>query len=268
MIAAQAALVARWLAIGFIHGVMNTDNTSIAGETIDYGPCAFMDRYHPQTVFSSIDHGGRYAYANQPAIVQWNLAQLAQCLLPILDDDEDKALAAAQAAIDGFAARFDAALAVEFRAKLGLAEPRDGDMDLLKDLLARMADNLADFTLTFRRLADLLDPPAEERAAPRDLFADPTSFDTWAEAWRARLAGEPMPEAERAAALRAANPAVIPRNHLVEEAIRAAEDHGDYRVFEALLEALATPFEERPEHARYRRPPLPDQEVRQTFCGT
>lgn len=266
VIAAQAALVARWLGVGFIHGVMNTDNCSIAGETIDYGPCAFMDRYHPQTVFSSIDHGGRYAFASQPGIAQWNLVQLAQCLLPVIDADADAALAAAQEAIDGYATRFDSELIAVFRAKLGLAEPRDGDLALLQDLFDRMAANQADFTLTFRRLADLLDGG---EAQPRDLFVDPTVFDAWEANWRVRLAdGTPLPDTDRAAALRVANPAVIPRNHQVEEAIRAAEDDGDYAPFEALLEALATPYEERPEHARYRQPPRPGQEVKQTFCGT
>ncbi|MEQ8395132.1 protein adenylyltransferase SelO [Thalassobaculum sp.] len=272
VIGAQARLVAQWLGIGFIHGVMNTDNTSIAGETIDYGPCAFMDRYHPQTVYSSIDHAGRYAFANQPAIVQWNLAQLAQCLLPIIDENEDRALAAAQHAIDGFPAVFEAALTVVLEGKLGLAEPRDGDLALAQDLMSRMAENGADFTLTFRGLADLLDPPAEnpqcDSPGPRAQFQDPTAFDTWAEAWQARLAEDAKPAKERAAALRAANPAVIPRNHLVEEAIRAAEDNGDLAPFEALLLALTNPYEDLPEHARYQQPPRPDQVVRQTFCGT
>lgn len=267
VIGAQAGLVARWLGVGFIHGVMNTDNTAIAGETIDYGPCAFMDRYHPQTVFSSIDHGGRYAYANQPVIVHWNLVQLAQCLLPILDTDDDRALAAAQQAIDGFQPRFQAALTAVLRGKLGLAEAREGDLDLAQDLLVRMAENDADFTLTFRGLADLLDPAAGTDG-PRMLFADPAAFDAWADAWRVRLAEEPMPDADRAAALRAANPAVIPRNHLVEEAIRAAEDHGDLAPFEALLEALARPYEAVAGQERYRLPPRPEQVVRQTFCGT
>jgi serine/tyrosine/threonine adenylyltransferase len=256
-------LVARWLGVGFIHGVMNTDNTSIAGETIDYGPCAFMDRYHPQTVFSSIDHAGRYAFANQPAIVQWNLAQLAQCLLPIIEEDEDQALAAAQHAIDGFPEVFETALTVVLAAKLGLTEARDGDLALAQDLMSRMADNGADFTLTFRGLADLLEPPAEppqsDALGPRVQFQDPTAFDAWAETWQVRLADEPRPAKERAVALRAANPSVIPRNHLVEEAIRAAEDNGDLAPFEALLSALANP---------YRQPPRPDQVVRQTFCGT
>ncbi len=272
VIAAQAALVARWLGLGFIHGVMNTDNTSVAGETIDYGPCAFMDHYHPQTVFSSIDHGGRYAFANQPGIVQWNLAQLAQCLLPLIADEEGVALAAAQSAIDGFPALFEAAFTAELRRKLGLRDARDGDLALAQELLSTMAANGADFTLTFRALADLLDPPAgapgEEQPGPRRLFEDPAAFDSWAEAWRARLAEEPIPVADRAAALRAANPAVIPRNHLVEEAIRAAEDRGDLGPFAALLDALSQPWDELPEHGRYRQPPRPDQVVRQTFCGT
>lgn len=267
VIAAQAALVAKWLGVGFIHGVMNTDNCSIAGETIDYGPCAFMDRFHPGTVFSSIDRGGRYAYGRQPSIAQWNLVQLAQCLLPVLDDDGDTALELAQAAIDGYATRFDAELLTVFRAKLGLMEPRDGDLALVQDLFERMAAGGADFTLTFRRLAGLL--AGGDGAPARDLFVDPTAFDAWETTWRARLAEEaPLPETDRAAALRAANPAVIPRNHQVEAAIRAAEDEGDYTVFEALLAALAIPFEERPEHAAYRLPPRPEEEVKQTFCGT
>lgn len=268
VIGRQAALVAQWLGVGFVHGVMNTDNTSVAGETIDYGPCAFMDGYHPQTVYSSIDHGGRYAYANQPGIVQWNLVQLAQCLLAIIDDDRDRALELAQAAVDGFPERFESELTQVLRRKLGLTQARDGDLALAQDLLARMAENSADFTLTFRGLADLLDPREGGADVARDRFQDPTMFDEWAAAWQARLQQEPMPAEARAARLRAANAAVIPRNHLVEEAIRAAEDDGDLGPFEALLQALATPFEERPEHARYRLPPRPEQVVRQTFCGT
>ncbi len=272
VIAAQAALVARWLGLGFIHGVMNTDNTSVAGETIDYGPCAFMDRYHPQTVFSSIDHAGRYAFANQPGIVQWNLAQLAQCLLPLIANDDDLALAAAQSAIDGFPALFEGALTAEMRRKLAVRETRDGDLALAQDLMSKMAENGSDFTLTFRGLADVLDPPAglpsDGSAGPRRLFKDPAAFDAWADAWQARLAAEPLPAPERAADLRAANPAVIPRNHLVEEAIRAAEDNGDLGPFEELLDALSRPWEETPENVRYRQPPRPDQVVRQTFCGT
>ena len=268
----QADLVARWMAVGFIHGVMNTDNTSVAGETIDYGPCAFIDRYHPQTVFSSIDRGGRYAFANQPVIVQWNLAQLAQCLLPIIDDNEDQALAAAQHAIDEFPARFEAAYATAMRGKLGFVEARDGDLALAQDLLNRMAENGADFTLTFRKLADLLDPPSglcgSDDGGPRAQFADPAAFDIWAKSWEARLAEEPMPVADRAATLRAANPIVIPRNHLVEETIRAAEDDGDLAPMEALLKVLSNPYEEIPEHARYHEPPRPDQVIQETYCGT
>jgi serine/tyrosine/threonine adenylyltransferase len=188
VIARQAELVAAWMGVGFIHGVMNTDNTSIAGETIDYGPCAFMDSYHPQTVFSSIDQMGRYAFANQPGIAQWNLARFAECLLPLLADVRDAAIAAAQEALAGFGPRFEAALNGRLARKIGLAEARAGDVELVRDLLAAMADNAADWTLTFRRLADAAEGSGDEPV--RALFIDPTAFDAWAVRWRQRLAGE------------------------------------------------------------------------------
>jgi uncharacterized protein YdiU (UPF0061 family) len=219
VIARQADLVARWMHIGFIHGVMNTDNTSIAGETIDYGPCAFMDAYHPDTVFSSIDHQGRYAYSNQPRIAHWNLVCFAQTLLPLLGSDEAEAVSGAQEAIDAFPGRYEAAWLAGMRRKLGLAEMRDGDRALAQDLLGRMAENGADFTLTFHRLSDAEGPGAEADVAMRGLFKDPAAFDAWATRWRQRLAEEHLDTAGRRAAMRAANPAFIPRNHLVEEAI-------------------------------------------------
>ena len=271
VIARQAALVARWLLAGFIHGVMNTDNMSIAGETIDYGPCAFMDFYHPETVYSSIDHGGRYAYGNQSRAAQWNLACLGQALLPLLGDDETAAVRDAQAAIDTFPALFDAAWLKGVRSKLGLLEERTGDLELAQDLLRRMAENHADFTLTFRRLSDAIGAGSGDEGADdgpiHGLFDDPAAFDGWAVAWRRRLAKEPRGDEDRRAAMRAVNPAFIPRNHLVEEVIGAAVG-GDFTPFEELLAVLARPYDDQPGAARYGLPPRADQVVHQTFCGT
>jgi serine/tyrosine/threonine adenylyltransferase len=267
VIARQASLIAQWLHIGFIHGVMNTDNMSIAGETIDYGPCAFMDAYHPATVFSSIDEMGRYAYGNQPSIAQWNLARLAETLLPLLADNEEAALAEANAALATFALRFNAAYLDGLGRKLGLLASEPEDLALAQDLLNVMAANGADFTLTFRGLSDAAGDPvgfAEVRA----LFADGAAFDAWASRWRARLERDGVALEERRARMRAVNPAFIPRNHLVEEAIRAAVDNSDFSVFETLLSVLSTPFEDQPDKARFRAQPTPDQMVHQTFCGT
>lgn len=263
----QAELVARWLSIGFIHGVMNTDNMSVAGETIDYGPCAFMDDFHPQTVFSSIDHGGRYAYANQPAIAQWNLARFAETLLPLLDADEARAIELATRSVDRFAVPFVAAYTQAMRAKLGLLQPHADDLALINDLLGRMADSAADFTLTFRGLADCAVDPAGDGAV-RSLFKDPAAFDTWATVWRARLGSERGAADARGEVMRAANPAFIPRNHQVEAVIRAAEDRGDFAPFERLLAVLSRPFDDQPEAEAYARPPRPEEVVHQTFCGT
>ncbi len=264
----QARLVAGWLLVGFIHGVMNTDNMSVAGETIDYGPCAFMDFYHPHTVYSSIDHMGRYAYGNQPPIAQWNLAQLGQCLLPIMSGTEAEALKRAQAIIDGFANRFETELTAGLQRKLGLDTAKAGDLALGQDLLKRMAENEADFTLTFRGLADVIDPEGGTDGDPRNLFNKPGDFDDWVGFWRARLEEEARSPQELAAALRAANPMFIPRNHQVEAVIRAAEDRDDFAPFEKLLKVLARPFDDQPENRRCALPPRPDEVVHQTFCGT
>jgi uncharacterized protein YdiU (UPF0061 family) len=266
VIARQADLVARWLLIGFIHGVMNTDNTSISGETIDYGPCAFMDHYDPATVFSSIDETGRYAYANQPRIALWNLTRLAECLLPLFSDDQDKAIAEAQAALGGFADAFNTAYKAGLRAKLGLFSERDGDQALAQDLLDTMASNRADFTLTFRRLSDAALDPASDREVGA-LFAEPAAFDEWAGRWRRRIGDEPQAAAVRHAAMRAVNPAFIPRNHRVEAVIQAATED-DFAPFEELLAVLSKPYEDQPAFAGYREPPEPHQRVLRTFCGT
>src|SRR6201996_6518814 len=267
VVARQAALVARWLHIGFIHGVMNTDNSSISGETIDYGPCAFMDHYDPGQVFSSIDEQGRYAYANQPRIALWNLTRLAECLLPLFSDDQEKAVAVAQALLGDFAEQFTDAYQAGLRGKIGLFSKRDGDEALVQDLLDAMAQNSADFTLTFRRLSDAARDP-ENDAEVRQSFADPAAYNAGAARWRQRIAGEPQSAAERSAAMRALNPIFIPRNHRIEAVIQAAVNRDDYAPFEELLTVLAKPFEDQPEFAGYTEPPKPEQRVLQTFCGT
>ncbi|MBS0561239.1 MAG: YdiU family protein [Proteobacteria bacterium] len=265
VVARQASLVARWLLIGFIHGVMNTDNTSVSGETIDYGPCAFMDEYDPRTVFSSIDHMGRYAYGNQPRIMHWNLVRLAEALLPLLDADEERAVAAAKASLGAFSDLYHAAYLDGLRRKLGLAEAREEDAALAQDLLTLMAEARADFTLTFRRLSDAAEG---DDAALRGMFADAAGLEAWLARWRARLEAEPMASGARAAAMRGANPVYIPRNHLVEAVIEAAVSREDFAPFEQLVDVLARPFEEWAGLERYATPPQPEERVTQTFCGT
>jgi len=267
VISRQAALIAKWMLVGFIHGVMNTDNMSIAGETIDYGPCAFMDAYHPRAVYSSIDQMGRYAYGNQPDIAQWNLIRLAETLLPLLAEDNDAAIKEAQEAIGEFAKAFDTAYAAGLSRKLGLLEARPNDISLAQDLLDRMAHNGADFTQVFRRLCDAAASPDGDTVV-RTLFADSVAFDGWAARWRHRLSQESGESNERRSVMRAANPAFIPRNHLVEEAIIAAVNEGDFSPFERLLSVVSTPYEDQLAFGRYADPPRPDQVVHQTFCGT
>src|SRR5271163_1062131 len=233
----QALLIARWMHVGFIHGVMNTDNIALSGETIDFGPCAFMDSYDPATAFSAIDEFGRYAYANQPAIAQWNLARLAETLLPILDPDQERAAELASEAISAFAALFQAHWAAGMRDKLGISSAEDGDLDLVRAWLAAMHENGADFTLTFRRLcAAAVDEKAD--AQLRELFANPAAYDDWAARWRSRLTRESRRPRERAEAMRRVNPAFIPRNHRVERALDAAVEHEDFSLFEELLAVL------------------------------
>jgi uncharacterized protein YdiU (UPF0061 family) len=263
-----AKLVADWLLVGFIHGVMNTDNISVAGETLDYGPCAFMDTYHPQTVFSSIDRGGRYAYDQQPGIGHWNLARFAEAVLPLISEDSDTALEQARGALEVYQPAFQARYEAGLRRKLGLGEAREGDVDLALDLLSRMAANHADFTLTFRRLSELGGEAGEADAGVRALFDDPASFDEWAGQWRARLAAEGSEDDARRTAMRAVNPAYIPRNHRVEQAIEAVMSEGDLRPAEDLLTVLADPYSDHPELAHLAEPPAPEEVVQRTFCGT
>lgn len=268
VVARQGDLIARWMLVGFIHGVMNTDNVSIAGESIDYGPCAFMDTYHPNTVYSSIDMQGRYAYNQQARIGFWNLAQFAQSLLPLLGEDEDAAMTSAREALDVYPEAFEAAYHAGLRAKIGLAEEREGDLELALDLLKRMAEHKADFTNTFRRLSEVVaDDPSTDRNV-RVLFADPDAFDGWAEQWRERLAAETRDDAERRAAMRAVNPAYIPRNHRVQQVIDAATRDMDLQPLEDLLTVVGSPYEDHPDLAEHTRPPKPEEVVQRTFCGT
>ena len=249
----QASLVAAWLGIGFIHGVMNTDNVTISGETIDYGPCAFMDGYFAMRVFSSIDQQGRYAFARQPDVAMWNLAQLASALLPLIGKVE-----AAQAAIDRFPALFQAAWLKNYRAKLGLRSEDDGDADLVQGLLKVMGAGEADFTNVFRALGT---PDVRDEIADRDAFED------WETLWRARLNREDATPEDRLAEMRRVNPAIIPRTHRIEEAIQAAVA-GDLAPFERMNAALATPFAAPGEFDDLTRPPTESEAVPQTFCGT
>ena len=249
--AAQAELVAQWMSFGFIHGVMNTDNCSISGETIDYGPCAFMDAFHQDRVFSSIDRQGRYAYGNQPQIVVWNMAQLATSLLQQMDDKET-AVEVATEIVHDMPELIEAAWLRRFAAKLGISNPRPEDVDLINELLNLMQTDGSDFTNTFRALGT-------DQA--RDHFTNRDVFDTWAENWRSRIKDEPDPQA----VMQAANPAVIPRNHRIEQMIEAAVA-GDMAPFERLMTALATPFEET--DPELQRPPTEDEIVPATFCGT
>jgi uncharacterized protein YdiU (UPF0061 family) len=271
----QAALVAQWMNVGFIHGVMNTDNSTISGETIDYGPCAFMEAYDPRTVFSSIDHHGRYAFGNQPHIARWNLARLAEALLPLLDDDTERAVARATDVIDAFPGWYRRALLQGQRAKLGLqradADLDDADAALAQDWLALLQAEGVDFTLAWRRLADAA---AGDEAPLRALFTDPHAPEAWLARWRERCALDDggtttAAAAERARRMRAVNPLVIPRNHRVEEALAAASDDGDLAPFERLLAALKRPYDDAPELAAYAEPaPAAVTASYRTFCGT
>ena len=253
----QAALVARWMHVGFIHGVMNTDNVSIAGETIDYGPCAFMNAYDPATVFSSIDTAGRYSYANQPGITQWNLARFAESLLTLLDADEEKAVASAMEVLNEFPATYQRHWLAGMRLKLGLRTEESGDEQLANDLLGWMHAAKADFTNTFRDLAnpELLAGELYQAGA----------FKAWHGRWTERLAREGDPTADVFARMNAVNPAYIPRNHRVEESLAAAE-RDDLAPLNELLEVLASPFDARPEWAKYTMPG--DDVGYRTFCGT
>jgi uncharacterized protein YdiU (UPF0061 family) len=273
----QARLIAQWMNVGLIHGVMNTDNMTISGETIDYGPCAFMEAYDPAAVFSSIDEQGRYAFGNQPAIASWNLARLADTLVPLLSDDREEAVAMATAAVAAFNGQYQRHLLAGQRDKLGLLRgtPADDSPDtaLVADWLSLLDAGNVDFTLAWRRLADAA---AGDEAPLRALFADPHAADAWLDRWRERCTSESddgggpiLAGVERARRMRTVNPIVIARNHRVEEALAAATDHGDQAPFERLLDAVRHPYDESPERAYFAEPaPAAVTAGYRTFCGT
>ena len=262
--ARQARLVAGWMGLGFIHGVMNTDNSSIAGETIDYGPCAFMEAYDPEQVFSSIDEGGRYAYRNQPWIAQWNLARFAETLIPLIDDDADRAVERATAVIQAYPEQYETEWLAVMRRKLGLAGEETGDRELAEAFLEAQKAGRADFTLAFRGLSEAVE---EDAPALLERFENDEALRAWLPRWRARLAREGAVPATIAARLRSANPLYIPRNHQVEAALAAAAE-GDLAPFEALREVLAAPFTEQPGREEYAMPAPPTEAIFRTFCGT
>lgn len=259
----QAKLIAQWVCVGFIHGVMNTDNMALSGETIDYGPCAFIDTYDPATVFSSIDRGGRYAYGNQPNIANWNLARLAEALLPLIDEEKDKAVTAAEEKLGKFPERFRSHYTAGLRAKLGLFSEEDGDLELAKEFLDCLKGAQADFTGAFRSLVRA----AETSELQGALSFGGTPLRAWQAKWMTRLERQQRSRADVVAAMSAANPAVIPRNHRVEEALAAAVA-GDLSVMHRLLDALARPYEETSANEAYRDAPLPGSGPYRTFCGT
>lgn len=256
----QAALIAKWQMVGFIHGVMNTDNMTISGETIDYGPCAFMDTYNPATVFSSIDTHGRYAYGNQPDIAGWNLARLAEALLPLLHTNQGQAVKLARDAISGFTEAYQRYWLAGMRAKLGIFNEEPEDESLIESLLSMMQKYHADYTNTF--LALTFDTRSET-----ELFNVP-EFTQWHEIWQARLGRQPEPKGTSKELMRNSNPALIPRNHRVEEALEAAVKYEDYRVMEQFLNVLASPYAHSPEQADYSKLPEASTCPYKTFCGT
>jgi serine/tyrosine/threonine adenylyltransferase len=264
VIEAQASLIAQWMLVGFIHGVMNTDNMAISGETIDYGPCAFMDAYDPATVFSSIDHGGRYAYDNQPRIASWNLARLGETLLPLLADDRDAALEAATGILETFLQRFHEHWSAGMHAKLGLTQADEVTAMLIDDLFALLREQAVDHTSAFRALAAVLRGDA---GPARSLFEDPSGFEAWSVRWRERLTHEPSDAQQIASAMDRVNPVYIPRNHQVEAALASATS-GDLQPFERLLDVLALPFDEREGLESYAAPPPASWGAYRTFCGT
>ena len=280
--ARQAALIARWMCVGFVHGVMNTDNMAISGETLDYGPCAFLDVYDPRTVFSSIDSLGRYGYANQPAAAQWNLARFAETLIELIDPDLDRAVARATEIVTGFKTHYEAGWLTGMRAKLGLSRQENEDLLLVTDWLGLLRDESCDFTLSFRALgevalrgsaADAMAGAAAGAAGSHTTTpgAGPWNaprYRTWEARWRARLEREGRPLAACVGLMRSSNPVYLPRNHRIEELIEAAVERDDLEPFHAMLEALSQPYLERAGLERYREPPAPQERVLRTFCGT
>ena len=262
---AQAQLIARWMHVGFVHGVMNTDNMAISGETIDYGPCAFIDAYDPNAVFSSIDTRGRYAYARQPLIARWNLGRLAETLLPLIDTDMDRAIRLAGDAVNGFVDQYVAYWLDGMRAKLGLADSEDDDLELANGFLAALEGQNADYTLAFRRLSDAV---RGDDARLRTLLDDGSAYDSWAVRWRTRLSRESVSAEARAKAMDRVNPIYVPRNHKVEEALTAAVERQALAPFETLLDVLENPYDEKEGLEAYASPAPASFGRYETFCGT
>ncbi|MEO2014599.1 MAG: protein adenylyltransferase SelO [Fuerstiella sp.] len=259
----QAELIAHWMQLGFIHGVMNTDNMTVSGETIDYGPCAFMDVYNPVKRFSSIDHQGRYAFGNQGPIGHWNLMRFAETLLPLLDTDEKNSIAEAEAALDAFSKLHRSALQTRFTAKIGLEGDDIDDWDMVEVLLKAMAEGQADFTLVFRHLSDALESGHDD--AVTRLFNQPEAIVAWLSTWRTRL--HDVDRSQTLALMRRTNPVFIPRNHRIEEAIKAGNE-GDFELFHRLNQVLQNPFTEQTDFSEYEAAPAPAEVVFATFCGT
>jgi uncharacterized protein YdiU (UPF0061 family) len=265
IIARQAQLIARWMGLGFIHGVMNTDNMAVSGETIDFGPCAFLDEYDPSKKFSSIDEQGRYAYRNQPAIGQWNLARLAETLLPLIDADNDRAVELASKSVVDFAHRYNESWLQVMAAKIGISEPEEQDRPMIEDLLAILQAEAVDFTIAFRKLAHSASDDSDSIA---DLFEDRRGIHEWLDRWRQRLRQAGIAAEQAATRMKAANPFLIPRNHRIEEAIEAAVERDDFSLFHLLNQALSDPWNAVPENDVFATAPQPEQRVLRTFCGT
>jgi uncharacterized protein YdiU (UPF0061 family) len=263
VIAAQARLIAHWMHLGFIHGVMNTDNMTISGETIDYGPCAFMDAFQADKVFSSIDRNGRYAWSNQPMAGHWNLMRLAEAVSPLLSDNTEKAMALSESAIETFTEHFSRHYLTGFCSKFGLPEETGDAETFIKGTLSTLAEQKVDFTLFFRHLTKVAaGSSADELGA---LFENPDAFSAWLSHWREKAPGI---SEEQLSKMRSANPILIPRNHRVEEAIKNAQQESDFAAFHRLVEATTLPFDDRPEFADLEKAPKPSEVVCQTFCGT
>lgn len=267
----QASLIASWMSVGFVHGVMNTDNVTVSGETIDFGPCAFLDVYDPATVFSSIDTGGRYAYQMQPAIAQWNMARFAETLLPLLSEDEEFAVTLATDQIKAFVPVYQQAWLTKMRAKLGLFSEHADDEALIEQLLTVMKKNRVDFTRLFRSLCDAVFDPLQDNQC-RALFASGQDWDGWAVRWQERLQQPEEQEQGRAEMrsqqMRSHNPSVIPRNHRIEHCIENAVERQDFTDFHRLMEILSNPYDDHPEEDDWLGPPPPSESVCTTFCGT
>ncbi|MCS5549787.1 MAG: YdiU family protein [SAR86 cluster bacterium] len=262
----QIELISKWMGVGFIHGVMNTDNTSIVGETIDYGPCAFMDEYNPSTVFSSIDAHGRYAFGNQPVIAQWNMACFANSLLGLIDKDTEKATDKAQKVINNFPNKMSEAMMSVMCKKIGLDSTKTNSQEALTKLLRIMLDNKSDYTLTFRYLSEII--KGKRESLFKQQFLEHNQISNWLEEWKELIKDQNLDKKEIASSMESLNPVFIPRNHLIERAIKAAVENNDFSEMKTLLTILSKPYEEQSKYDEYMKPPKPHEVVHQTFCGT